>query len=399
VPCLLKLPFGNSPGIVTFNTSEYFSNLFKKKKIIHFLKENKKWIFGVNLSGSYERLKYFPDQDWLSFIMCYSLSSSYLKNIDAKKKIDLCYINFLEIYDFQKVKKYWDICIISRDAKIKRISYTVKLVENLLKKNKNLKILIIVPDSRSLFQKISYKIFSREGYFSLVENLLTNDQKKNIDFISCDTKIFGNHTLSKKTLYKFISESKYVMINSKKEGINRAIIEGLCHGSKAIVHSDLESEINALYLDIENTIFIDDDLERSSIKILNGLRKFNVKPEHINKHKNHFSNINSKEKIKIYFRNLFQSHLLKINGKWYLDNLDQRLCNHGNRGLYSIMYSQKLFFEWFEKIEKMNESFIDEDHMYKNIFVDKPNIFQFFSIVLNKNMSYFKNMIKNIIKF
>lgn len=73
MPCLLKLPKKDSPGIVTFNTSEYFSDLFKKKELINFLKENKKWIFGVNLSGSYERLREFPDESWLSFIMCYSL--------------------------------------------------------------------------------------------------------------------------------------------------------------------------------------------------------------------------------------------------------------------------------------------------------------------------------------
>ena len=82
MPCLLKLPKKDSPGIVTFNTSEYFSDLFKKKELINFLKENKKWIFGVNLSGSYERLREFPDESWLSFIMCYSLKSPYLDNIN-----------------------------------------------------------------------------------------------------------------------------------------------------------------------------------------------------------------------------------------------------------------------------------------------------------------------------
>ena len=36
MPCLLKLPKKDSPGIVTFNTSEYFSDLFKKKELINF---------------------------------------------------------------------------------------------------------------------------------------------------------------------------------------------------------------------------------------------------------------------------------------------------------------------------------------------------------------------------
>ena len=398
MPCLLKLPKKDSPGIVTFNTSEYFSDLFKKKELINFLKENKKWIFGVNLSGSYERLREFPDESWLSFIMCYSLKSPYLDNINIKKKIDISYINFLEIYDFELKKKNWDICIVSRDAEIKRISYTVRLIKNLLKKDQNIKILILVPDSRSIFEKTNFSIFNKESYFNLVLNLLSNEEKKKIDFISCDTNIFGNHTLSEKTLYRFISESKFVMINSKKEGINRAIIEGLCYGAKAIVHSDLESELDVLYLNSENTVFIDENLDISSKKIIDNLKIFNVISESVTKYRDIFSSINSKKKIQIYLKNLFANKSLTVDGKWYLDNLSQRLCNHGNKGLYTIQYSKKNFFDWFSKIEKLDETFVNEDSMYEYIFEDKPDIFQSFILFLIKNLKNLKNLIKKICK-
>ena len=76
MPCLLKLPKKNSPGIVTFNTGELFSSLFKKKKIQKFINNKNDWVFGINLSGSYERLQNFPNPDWLSFILCYSKNSS-----------------------------------------------------------------------------------------------------------------------------------------------------------------------------------------------------------------------------------------------------------------------------------------------------------------------------------
>ena len=394
MPCLLKLPKKDSPGIVTFNTSELFSDLFKKKELINFFKENKKWIFGVNLSGSYERLKEFPDESWLSFIMCYSLKSPYLKNIGINKKTDISYINFLEMYEFELKKKYWDICIVSRDSEIKRISYTVRLIKNLLKKKENAKILIIVPDTRLAYEKTNLNIFSKESYFNLVSRLLSNNEKKNIDFISCDTNIFGNYALSEKTLYRFISESKYVMINSKKEGINRAIIEGLCYGAKAIVHSDLESELDVLYLNSENTIFIDENLDASSKKIIDGLKNFHIEIESVKKYRNIFSSINSKKKIQIYLQNLLKNKSLTIDGKWYLDNLNQRLCNHGNKGIHHIMYSKKKFFDWFNKIEKLDEAFVDEDNMYEYIFYDKPNIYEFFTISMKKIFNYFKSKIK-----
>lgn len=393
MPCLIKLPKKNSPGIVTFNTNELFSDLFKKKVLINFLRKNKRWIFGVNLSGSYERLKDFPDESWVSFIMCYSLKSPYLNNIDTKKKIDISYINFLEIYDFELKKKNWDICIVSRDSEIKRISYTVRLIKSLLKKNENIRILIVVPDTRSTYEKTSFNIFNKESYFNIVSTLLSNNEKKNIDFISCDTNIFGNYALSEKTLYRFISESKYVMINSKKEGINRAIIEGLCYGSKAIVHSDLESELDVLYLNNENTIFIDEDLDSSSKKIISGLKNFNINSEDINKYRDIFSSIYSKEKIKIYLQTLFENNSLSMDGKWYLNNLSKRLCNHGSKGLYTIQYSSKKFFEWFNKIEKLDEDFIDEDNMYEYRFEDKPNLFQYSKSFLKKIIFCLKNEI------
>ena len=45
MPCLLKLPKKNSPGIVTFNTGELFSSLFKKKKIQKFINNKNDWVF------------------------------------------------------------------------------------------------------------------------------------------------------------------------------------------------------------------------------------------------------------------------------------------------------------------------------------------------------------------
>ena len=97
-------------------------------------------------------------------------------------------------------------------------------------------------------------------------------------------------------------------------------------------------------------------------------------------------------------KNLFDNKSLTVDGKWYLDNLSQRLCNHGNRGSYTIQYSKKIFFDWFSKIEKLDETFVNEDCMYEYIFEDKPDIFQSFILFLIKNLKNLKNLIKKICK-
>ena len=277
------------------------SPLFKKKKIKNFLNNNKEWIFGIHLQGSYERLKEFPYEDWQSFILCYNQNSKYLKNIDNQKKIDLSCQNFINIYGIETNKKYWDLCIISRDSEIKRISYTVELIKKLLNNKKDIKILIIVPDNRA------FGIFNssnKNSYFNLIPKMFNNDELKKIDFISSNVNSFGNFPLSEKTVFKFLSESKYTMINSKKEGINRTLIQGFCYGTKAIVNNDLESEIVELYLDDENSIFINDDLANSADKIVKGLNKYVYSKELMQHFRSIFSNDTSTQKLKNYLEKL-----------------------------------------------------------------------------------------------
>ena len=397
MPCLLKLPKKNSPGIVTFNTGELFSSLFKKKKIQKFINNKNDWVFGINLSGSYERLQNFPNPDWLSFILCYSKNSSYLKNIPEKKKIDICYVNFQKEFKISDKNKYWDLCIVSRDAEIKRIKYTVSIIKKLIQKNLKLKILIIVPDERSNFKRLC-KNFFKESFFNLIPQILSSDELKNLDFISCDVNTFGNHPLSENTLINMISDSKFLMLNSKSEGINRAVIEALCNGTKVIVNSDLESELIPLYLNDNNTVFINEDQKMSVNKILDSLKNYSSTNAHDLIDREKFLEKFSKSKLINYFNQLFSSKSLNMDGKWYLSDLNQRLCNHGNRGNYSIKFSEKLFFEWFDIIKNLNENFIDEDHMYEKRFEDKPDFTNANILRFKKFNFILKNKIKKLLK-
>ena len=388
MPCLIKSLTKNCPGLVTFTFNEMTSPLFKKKKIKNFLKNNKDWVFGIHLQGSYERLKEFPYEDWQSFILCYNQNSKYLKNINNNKKIDLSCQNFINIYNFDTDKKYWDLCVISRDAEIKRISYTVKLIKRLLKIKKNIKILVIVPDHREFGAS---KILKENSYFKLIPKLFGNNELKKIDFISSNVNSFGNFPLSEETVFKFLSESKYTMINSKKEGINRTLIQGFCYGTKAIVNNDLESEIVELYLDEENSIFISEDLNDSANKIVKNLDRYVYSDELVQRFRSIFSNHISTEKLKKYLKKLLTNKSYNFEGDWYLNNLSTRLCGHGNINSFQFYHNENYFFEWFEKAEKAQNNFDCEDDFYSFKIKDELNFY-------TKTLDDTKNLLKKLIK-
>ena len=394
MPCLLKTAEKNSPGIVTFNTTELFSQLFKKKRVLEFLNKEKNWIFGVSLSGSYERIKDFPDYSFIKFMLCYSKKSPYIKKIDNSKIIDISYINFCKTYDFNDSKRFWDICVVSRDSSIKRISTTVEIIDKLTKANKNFKVLLIVPDERDFFNK-----FKKNSYFNLIKKTFSVNQHRQIDFISSNVNTFGNHTLSERTIHKFISESKLIMINSKKEGINRAIIEGLLYGAKAVVPHDLESEISNLYLNKNNALFIEKDVNKSTEIILNAIK--NYKSDDINK--SYYREIfcekknKSKEILKDFLSGILKKKF-EVEGKWYLNDLNFRLCNHGTVGTYTIYNNEDRLFEWFNKVENLNHNFIDEDHMYDYWFNDKPNFYQNLNLIIKNFKLLIKKKLKSLFK-
>ena len=388
MPCLIKSFTKSCPGLVTFTYNEMNSVLFKKKKIKNFLKNNNEWIFGIHLQGSYERLKKFPYEDWQNFILCYNQNSKYLKNISVEKKIDVSCQNFINIYNIETNKKYWDICIISRDSEIKRISYTVKLIKKLLYYKKDIKILIIVPDDRA------FRFFDnldKNSYFNLVPKLFSNDELKKIDFISSNVNSFGNFPLSEKTIFKFLSESKYTMINSKKEGINRTLIQGFCYGTKAIVNNDLESEIVDMYLNSENSIFISDDLDDSAKKIVKGLNQYVYSYKLMEHFRSIFSNEISIQKLKNYLEKLLIHKGYNFSGEWFLKDLSTRLCGHGNINSFQIYYNESYFFDWFDKARNVQNNFRSEDDFYSFKVKDKP----YFCI---KTLRKIKDLLKKIIK-
>ena len=52
-----------------------------------------------------------------------------------------------------------------------------------------------------------------------------------------------------------------------------------------------------------------------------------------------------------YLENLLITKSFKVEGNWFLKNLNLRLCGHGNLNSYQFLYNQNIFFDWFKKAE------------------------------------------------
>ena len=165
------------------------------------------------------------------------------------------------------------------------------------------------------------------------------------------------------------------MINSKKEGINRSIIQGFCYGTKAIINEDLESELVGLYLNEQNTVFIDNDIKASARKIIKNVDQYEYSEKITKEFNSRFSSDISKIKLKNYFVELLKSKSLKVDGYWYLDNLGYRLCGHGNLNSFQFLFNEKIFFDWFARADSAGSKFTEEDDFYSNKFEDKPTLF------------------------
>ena len=179
------------------------------------------------------------------------------------------------------------------------------------------------------------------------------------------------------------------MLNSKKEGINRSLIQGFCYGTKAIINNDLESEIVELYLNNENSIFINDNLLESADIIINNLDKYVYSPEILQHFRSIFSNNISVPKLKKYIEKILIEKNYKLEGEWYLNNLSQRLCGHGNLNNFQFIFKEYYFFDWFEKAKNVQSDFVGEDDFFSYKIDDKPSFYE--KITIN-----FKKFLKKI---
>ncbi|WP_281742914.1 hypothetical protein [Polynucleobacter yangtzensis] len=402
MPCILKQPTSESPGIITFTHGEALWGLPKRsKRVKNFLLEAKrsgKWIFGIHIQGDCSYLEKWPMPEWQSFVMWPNQQAKFLHNLPSDQFCKYTCVNFLP--KFLAIKpvefKEWDICVISRASSIKRIEETLLLLRALLDRRPETKIVCIVPDSRHLH--LGNKSYAKQSidksYFELPRNLFSARELKNISFISSSQDAFGNFPLADSLVADILIKSKFMMLTSHSEGVPRVIAETLLLGTPCIVSENLSSGLNES-LNKENSLKIVDDPLGAALQLnlaLENYEKFSV-----NRHQamSLFSEAEHLNAFKKFLSDKLIAMGSKDQGNWYLEDLHLRLACHGQKQQSQFFYNEKIFFKWLERASALQGTYADEDFLTNlDGLKDSPNARQKLRSYLGTIRRWLKNNLK-----
>jgi glycosyltransferase involved in cell wall biosynthesis len=309
----------------------------------------------------------WPIEPWQSFFLWSEPGAAFLSNIPTGRIAPLTCINFMpdSISQHKKMEKQWDICVISRPSKIKRIRETLHILRCLLDIKPDLKAVIVVPDPRRL--ELGRKAYRIQGidnhFFELPRKLFSSKELKNFSFLCSSQPSFGTFPLSNDLMIELVAKSRFLLLTSHREGIPRVIAEALLAGTPCIVSKFLRSGIQK-HLTPENAIFIDDESAIAARQIIDGLNKYEryvVDREAMN---NVFGEQIHLPKLQDYLSRLIHSMKRPIEGRWYLDDLHLRLACHGQKYNSQFMNNERLFFDWLAKIEGLKDREPEEDLLF-----------------------------------
>lgn len=388
MPCILKQKTSRSPGIITFTQNEaLYGFMTKSSKVKKYLEENSrdgKWIYGIHIQGDCSYLKEWPLEPWHNFIMWPETKAPFLSNVPAEKLIGINCINFLPNIESPEVPvKKWDICVVSRPSKIKRIAETLFTVKRLMSIRPESKIIFIVLDTRDISkgEKTYEKDSVDRRYFDLPLQLFTSEELKRISFLSSSMKSFGMFPVSHDLVTDIMAKSKFLLLTSHREGTPRVIAESLMAGTPCIVSKNLRCGILDC-LNNKNTLYLNDDINSDTnaiAKALDNYSDFSIDKRAIEKFKAE-KNISL---LKKQLTSIITSLNCPTEGNWYLEDLHLRLAGHGIKHNFQFTKDENSLFHWLDYVQHNNP--YDEDGSWRE---EKLKI----------NGSYILSKIKNIIK-
>lgn len=388
MPCILKQKTSRSPGIITFTQNEaLYGFMTKSSRVRKYLEENsknRKWIYGVHIQGDCSYLKEWPFEPWHNFIMWPDTEAPFLSNIPKEKLMNMNCINFLPNIEPPKTaEKKWDICVVSRPSKIKRIAETLYTVKQLMSIRPETKTVFIVLDSRDISK--GEKTYEKDGvdrrYFDLPLRLFTSEELKKISFLSSSMKSFGMFPVSHDLVTDIMAKSKFLLLTSHREGTPRVIVESLMSGTPCIVSKNLRCGILDCLND-KNTLYLNDDIDLDAdaiAKALDNYSDFSIDRQAIEK----FKAEKNTHLLKKHLTSIITSLNCPTEGDWYLEDLHLRLAGHGLKHNFQFTEDENSLFHWLDYVQEKNP--YDEDGSWRE---EKLKI----------NGSYVLLRIKNIMK-
>ncbi len=219
----LKKTTKKSKGILVFSHKEYI-NLFNKTISKRILEEiNKHYLIGIHWGISKDNI---VESKYVDFHL--SLPGVLPTNFENENPIDpivekasRSFIPSNIFFENKDIEKKYDVINVGRKVKMKRNLDLFLIINELLKKNNKLKVLLIITDAN--VRKWTYDWLFEENFNKVIEKRY----RKNIEIISFKS-------LEEKPSHEFIArklnESKTFLFTSRREGVAKVTAEAaLCN--------------------------------------------------------------------------------------------------------------------------------------------------------------------------
>lgn len=373
MPCILKEPSQDSPGIAVFTHNEALWGVAgHSRKARAFLERNAaegKWLFGVHVQGDLTWLKQWPLQPWQSFLLWPDPKASFLANVPPQKRLDLNCINFMPRPAPRPtgMERNVDICVISRPNTLKRLYESFEIIRGLMDVRPGLTATIIATDPRRM--ELGDRTYASQGIdrrvYEFAQTRFSSRQLMQISFLSSSEQAFGKFPIARDLVNDIILRSRFMMLTSHQEGTPRVVAEAFLCGTPCILSRHLRSGIRD-QSDTHNTLLIDDDIAAAVSAIDEALTNYGRYQVDLPAMENVFCEDSHIPRLQAWLEQKIAAQGRPVAGRWFLNDLHMRLACHGQKLNLQIMHRAELFFRWFEQVERGSGCFdpYDEDMVF-----------------------------------
>ncbi|HMH64796.1 MAG TPA: hypothetical protein VK515_04380 [Rhizomicrobium sp.] len=358
MPCILKEPTQNSPGIVSFTHNEALWGVpSHSRRARAFLAEGAasgKWLFGVHVQGDLSWLDRWPLQPWQSFFLWPDPAAPFLANIPREMRLDRNCINFMPRPAPRPagMGRNVDICVISRPNTLKRLYESLKIIKGLMQVRPGLTATIIAGDPRRV--ELGSRTYEKQGidrrFYQFAQQHFSARELTQISFLCSSEQAFGKFPLARELVNDIIMRSRFMMLNSHQEGTPRVIAEAFLAETPCILSRHLASGIRA-QTTAANSVFIEDDTAVAVAEISDALDHYDRYQIDLAAMRDLFCEDTHIPELREWLSRKIAAKGSPVEGRWFLNDLHMRLACHGQKLNLQIMNREALFFRWFGQVD------------------------------------------------
>jgi glycosyltransferase involved in cell wall biosynthesis len=360
MPCLLKAPTEQSPGVITLTNNELLNGIVAQSQRVrdHIASTaNREWIYGAHIQGNVSSLGRWKLEPWQSFVMWPDEEDPVFTQLPDGVLFPRNCINFLPD-PAPALEREFDLCVVSRPSPLKRPTSSLLIIKRLLELDPTLRFVVIAHDPRDL--SLGERAYARQAversFFELPLKLFTATELNQIAFIASSTQAFGMFPLSAALVVSLIARSRLLLLTSHHEGTPRVVGEALMAGTPCVVSENLSSGLNRFLTD-RNSLRIPDEEPAAAAQIAGALASaelFSIDRTAMWKQFSASANVPwLRERLR---------DLAGTDSDLYLDDLHLRLACHGQKRHCQLMTDDPgMWFEWLERVQRYGP--YDEDNV------------------------------------